>query len=121
MIFGARSSWIAMITWSPATSRPLGSPRTGIESSSGTISTSGTGCRSEGNICYRAAGAVKLAITEPYPKLGRAMTPLAARGLLDAAEIDLVGRFKDQSIRDEVAGFKRRLDGCLSRDTTCPP
>ena len=30
------------------------------------------------------------------------------------AEIELVGRIEDQSIRDEVANFKRQLDGCLS-------
>jgi hypothetical protein len=30
------------------------------------------------------------------------------------AEVELVARFKDQAIRDEVANFKRQLDGCLS-------
>jgi hypothetical protein len=30
------------------------------------------------------------------------------------AEIELVARVQDQAIRDEVAEFKRRLDGCLS-------
>jgi len=29
-------------------------------------------------------------------------------------EIELVARFKDQDIRDEVANLKRQLDGCLS-------
>ena len=31
-------------------------------------------------------------------------------------EIELVARFKDQAIRDEVANFKRGIDGSLSRD-----
>jgi hypothetical protein len=30
------------------------------------------------------------------------------------AEIELVARFKDQSIREEIAALKRQLDGCLS-------
>jgi hypothetical protein len=30
------------------------------------------------------------------------------------AEIELVGRFKDQSIRDEVANLKRQMNGNLS-------
>jgi hypothetical protein len=29
-------------------------------------------------------------------------------------KFELVARFKDQAIRDEVANFKRHLNGCLS-------
>jgi hypothetical protein len=31
-------------------------------------------------------------------------------------EIELIARFQDQDIRDEVANFKRQLDGCLSHN-----
>jgi hypothetical protein len=31
-------------------------------------------------------------------------------------EIELVARFEDPAIRDEVAGFKRRMGGCFSPD-----
>jgi hypothetical protein len=32
-------------------------------------------------------------------------------------EIEFVARLEDQDIRDEIAGLKRQLDGCLSPDT----
>jgi hypothetical protein len=37
------------------------------------------------------------------------------------AEIELVARFKDQSARDEIAAFKRQMDGVLRPDTLPRP
>jgi hypothetical protein len=45
----------------------------------------------------------------------------ARRGeIWTAVEIELVGRFADPAIRDEVMVFKRQIDGCLSPDEGRP-
>jgi hypothetical protein len=46
----------------------------------------------------------------------------ASRGeIWTRAELELVARFRDQAIRDEIETFKRKLDGALSRGSIGKP